>query len=98
MQNEKTLMDKANEIKKDNTKKEKIYQSMNLDKEKNNIIFDKNNHFFIRFFSLIIDLFSRIFSLGFYIIIFILLAIGATVIINPQTRNIVIEMFNRIFS
>ena len=94
----KTLMDKANEIKKDNTKKEKIHQSMNLDKEKNNIIFDKNNHFFISFFSLIIDLFSRIFSLGFYIIIFILLAIGATVIINPQTRNIVIEMFNRIFS
>ena len=92
----KTLMDKAIEIRNDELKKEELYISMDLDKEKNNIIFEKKSHLFIKLFSLLLDIITRIVSFSFYIVILILLTIGATVIINPQTRYIVCEMVNRV--
>lgn len=92
----KTLMDKAIEKRNEEIKKEELYISLDLDKEKNNIIFEKKSNLLIKFLSLLIDIITRIVSFSFYIVILILLTIGATVIINPQTRNIVTEIFYKI--
>ena len=93
----KSLMDKAIEIRNENQKKEELYNTMNIDKEKNNIVFEKKNNTIIKLLSFFLDLITRIFKLLFYIAIFILITIGATVILNTQTRNEFLELVNTFF-
>lgn len=82
----KSIYDKALEKKKENLEKERLYDSLNLDRNKNNIIIKKEKHTFVIMLNFIMDFVVKIIKLIVILAIFILLTIGATVLLNPELR------------
>ena len=76
-----------NEKKKEKIEKERLYKELNLDKEKNTIVFDKEKNTGIKILNFITDLIIRMIKFTFILLILVLLTIGATVIINPELRD-----------
>ena len=83
----KSLYDIAIEKKKEKIEKERLYKELNLDKEKNTIVFDKEKNTGIKILNFITDLIIRMIKFTFILLILVLLTIGATVIINPELRD-----------
>lgn len=90
----KSIYEKALEKKKENLEKERLYDSLNLDRTKNNIVFEKEKHTFIKLLNFIMDFISKIIKVLVIIVVFILLTIGATVLFNPELRMKVLEIIN----
>lgn len=88
----KSIYEKALEKKKENQEKERLYDSLNLDRNKNNIIIEKEKHTFIKILNFIMDFVVKIIKLLVIFVIFILLTIGATVLLNPELRLKVLEI------
>lgn len=88
----KSIYEKALEKKKENQEKERLYDSLNLDRNKNNIIIEKEKHTFIKILNFIMDFVVKIIKLLVIFAIFILLTIGSTVLLNPQLRLKVLEI------
>lgn len=87
----KSLYDRAIEKKNEKIEKEKLYKNLNLDKDKNTIVFDKEKNTGIKILNFITDLLIRIVK---FIVILVLLTIGATVIINPSLRSNLLEILH----
>ena len=83
----KSLYDKAIERKNDNIEKERLYKNLNLDKEKNTIVFEKKQSIGIKILNFITDSIMKIIKFIIILIVLILLTIGATVLINPELRD-----------
>ena len=79
----KSLYDRAIEKKNEKIEKEKLYKDLNLDKDKNTIVFDKEKNTGIKILNFI-----------FILVILVLLTIGATVIINPSLRSNLLEILH----
>lgn len=88
----KSLYEKALEKKNENIEKEKLYKNLNLDKEKNTIVFEKKNNTFIKFLNFLVDIIEKIIKFLVITVILILLTIGATVLLNPGLRDTVLEL------
>ena len=88
----KSLYDRAIEKKNENIEKEKLYKDLNLDKEKNTIVFEKKQSTAIKLLNFIVDLIVKIVKLIVILIILILLTIGATVLINPELRDNLLQI------
>lgn len=90
----KSLYDKAIEKKKEIIEKEQLYKNYNLDKDKNTIIFDKKIKTGTKILNFIMELIIKFIKFLGLLIILALLTIGATVIINPELRNNLLEILN----
>lgn len=90
----KSLYDKAIEKKNEKIEKERLYKDLNLDKDKNTIVFDKEKNTGIKILNFIADLLIRIIKFIFILIVLVLLTIGATVIINPELRDNLLEILH----
>ena len=90
----KSLYDKAIEKKNEKIEKERLYKDLNLDKDKNTIVFDKEKNTGIKILNFIADLLIRITKFIFILIVLVLLTIGATVIINPGLRDNLLEILH----
>lgn len=90
----KSLYDRAVEKKNEKIEKERLYKDLNLDKDKNTIVFDKDNNTGIKILNLISELFIKILKFIFILIVLVLLTIGATVIINPELRGNLLEILH----
>lgn len=88
----KSLYDKAVEKKNENIEKEKIYKNYKLDKNKNTIIFEKENKTFIKILNFLLEAIEKLIKFLVIIISLILITIGATVLINPELRLNLIEI------
>ena len=88
----KSLYDRAIEKKNENIEKEKLYKDLNLDKEKNTIVFEKKQSTAIKLLNFIVDLIVKIVKFMVVLIILILLTIGATVLINPELRDNLLQI------
>lgn len=76
-------------------KEEKIIKKYNLSKEENTIVINKKNNFLIKLFSLVADTIGKILKLAVILIIVILVTIGATVVLNKDLLNYIIEFIGR---
>ena len=92
----KSIYDKAVEKKKENIEKETLYKNLNLDKDKNTIVFEKKTSTGIKVLNFIADSVGKIIELLILLIVLALLTIGATVLINPELRNNLLEILNNI--
>lgn len=90
----KSLYDRAIEKKNEKLEKERLYKDLNLDKDKNTIIFDKEKNTVVKILNLIFDLLIRIVKFIFALVVIALLTIGATVIINPELRDNLLEIIH----
>ena len=90
----KSLYDKAIERKNDNIEKERLYKNLNLDKEKNTIVFEKKQSTAIKLLNFIVDSIVKMVKLIVILIILVLLTIGATVLINPDLRENLLQILN----
>lgn len=90
----KSLYDKAIEKKKEIIEKEQLYKNYNLDKDKNTIIFDKRIKTGTKILNFIMELIIKFIKFLGLLIILALLTIGATVIINPELRDNLLEILN----
>lgn len=90
----KSLYDKAIEKKNEKIEKERLYKDLNLDKDKNTIVFDKEKNTGIKILNFIADLLIKIIKFIFILIVLVLLTIGATVIINPGLRDNLLEILH----
>lgn len=90
----KSLYDRAIEKKNEKIEKEKLYKDLNLDKDKNTIVFDKEKNTGIKILNFITDLLIRIVKFMFILVVLVLLTIGATVIINPSLRSNLLEILH----
>ena len=90
----KSLYDKAIEKKNEKIEKERLYKDLNLDKDKNTIVFDKEKNTGIKILNFIADLLIRIIKFIFILVVLVLLTIGATVIINPELRDNLLEILH----
>lgn len=90
----KSLYDRAVEKKNEKIEKERLYKDLNLDKDKNTIVFDKENNTGIKILNLMSELLIKIIKFIFIIIVLVLLTIGATVIINPGLRDNLLEILH----
>lgn len=88
----KSLYDRALEKKNEKIEKEILYKNLNLDKDKNTIVFEKEKHTGIKVLNFIADLLIRILKFIFILVVLVLLTIGATVIINPSLRDNLLEI------
>ena len=88
----KSLYDRAIEKKNENIEKEKLYKDLNLDKEKNTIVFEKKQSTAIKLLNFIVDLIVKMVKLIVILIILVLLTIGATVLINPDLRDNLLQI------
>lgn len=79
------------EEKKQKEKEEKIIKKYNLSKEENTIIINKNSNKIIKFLSLIIDALGKLLRCLIILIIVGLVTIGATVILNKELLNYIIN-------
>lgn len=93
---QKSIYDKALEKKRENLEKEKLYKNLDLDRERNTIIFEQKNNTFIKLLNFLIDTIERVIKFIIIIIVFILLTIGATVLLNPALRENLLEIINNI--
>ncbi len=89
-----SLYDKAVAKKKENIEKERLYKNLNLDKEKNTIVFEKKQNTGIKILNFISDLIVKIIKLIIILIILVLLTIGTTVLINPGLRDNLLQILN----
>lgn len=92
----KSIYDKALEKKNENIEKEKLYKNLNLDKDKNTIVFEKKTSTGIKVLNFIADSITKIIKLLILLVVLVLLTIGATVLINPELRDNLLEMFNNL--
>jgi len=76
-------------------KEEKLIKKYSLSKDENTIIINTKNSFIIKFLSLITDTIGKIFKLVIIITIAILVTIGATVVLNKELLNYIIEFMGR---
>lgn len=76
-------------------KEEKLIKKYNLSKDENTIIINKKNSFIIKFLSLITDTIRKLLKLAIIVTIAILVTIGATVILNKELLNYIIEFMGR---
>ena len=90
----KSLYDRAVEKKNEKIEKERLYKDLNLDKDKNTIVFDKENNTGIKILNLMSELLIKIIKFIFILIVLVLLTIGATVIINPGLRDNLLEILH----
>lgn len=90
----KSLYDKAIEKKNEKIEKERLYKDLNLDKDKNTIVFNKEKNTGIKILNFITDLLIRIIKFIFILVVLVLLTIGATVIINPGLRDNLLEILH----
>ena len=90
----KSLYDRAIEKKNEKIEKERLYKDLNLDKDKNTIVFDKENNTGIKILNLMSELLIKIIKFIFILIVLVLLTIGATVIINPGLRDNLLEILH----
>lgn len=90
----KSLYDRAVEKKNEKIEKERLYKDLNLDKDKNTIVFDKDNNTGIKILNLMSELLIKIIKFIFILIVLVLLTIGATVIINPGLRDNLLEILH----
>lgn len=92
----KSIYDKALEKKNENIEKEKLYKNLNLDKDKNTIVFEKKTSTGIKVLNFIADSITNIIKLLILLVVLVLLTIGATVLINPELRDNLLEMLNNL--
>lgn len=90
----KSLYDRAIEKKNEKIEKERLYKDLNLDKDKNTIVFDKENNTGIKILNLMSELLIKIIKFIFILIVLVLLTIGATVIINLGLRDNLLEILH----
>ena len=90
----KSLYDRAVEKKNEKIEKERLYKDLNLDKDKNTIVFDKDNNTGIKILNFMSELLIKIIKFIFILIVLVLLTIGATVIINPGLRDNLLEILH----
>lgn len=83
------------EEKKQKEKEEKIIKKYSLSKEENTIVINKNSNKMIKFLSLIIDIFGKLLKLFLIVIIVGLVTVGATVILNKELLNYIINFMGR---
>lgn len=83
----KSIYDKAVEKKNENIKKERLYKNLNLDKNKNTIVFENKTSIGIKILNFIADSIGKIIKLLIILAVLLLLTIGATVLINPELRD-----------
>ena len=86
---QKNTLYKAYLDKKKETKiKNKMIEKYNISNDDNTIIINKNNN---KFFLFILDVISKIIKLIFYAVICILVTIGATVVLNKELLDYIIN-------
>ena len=90
----KSLYDRAVEKKNEKIEKERLYKDLNLDKDKNTIVFDKDNNTGIKILNFMSELLIKIIKFIFILIVLVLLTIGATVIINLGLRDNLLEILH----
>lgn len=90
----KSLYDKAIEKKNENIEKERLYKNLNLDRDKNTIIFEKKTNTGIKVLNFITESIGKIIKFLIILVVLVLLTIGATVLINPGLRDNLLEMLN----
>lgn len=77
--------------KKQKEKEEKIIKKYNLSKDENTIVINKKSNYIIKFLSLVADIFGKLFKLMIIILIVGLVTIGATVVLNEELLNYIIN-------
>jgi len=93
---QKSIYDKALEKKQEKLEKEKLYKNLDLNQEKNTIVFERKNNTLIKILNLLKELIEKIIKFIFFIVVFILLTVGATVLFNPSLRQDLLEIINNI--
>lgn len=91
---QKSLYDKALEKKKENLEKEKLYKNLDLDRDKNTIVFEKKNSTIIKLLNFLVDTIEKLIKFLIIVVAFILLTIGATVLFNSSLRESLLEIIN----
>lgn len=79
------------EEKKQKEKEEKIIKKYNLSKDENTIVINRHSNKIIKFISLIIDILGKLFKGIIFLIIAGLVTIGATVLLNEELLNYIIN-------
>lgn len=79
------------EEKKQKEKEEKIIKKYNLSKDENTIVINKTSNKIIKFISLIIDILGKLSKGIIFLIIAGLVTIGATVLLNEELLNYIIN-------
>ena len=88
----KSIYDKALEKKNENIEKERLYKNLNLDKDKNTIVFENKTSTGIKVLNFIADSIGKIIKFLMILVVLVLLTIGATVLINPELRDSLLEI------
>lgn len=88
----KSIYDKAVEKKNENIEKEKLYKNLNLDRDKNTIVFENKTSTGIKILNFIADSIGNIIKFVMIFVVLVLLTIGATVLINPGLRENLLEI------
>ncbi len=83
----KSIYDKAVEKKNENIEKERLYRNLNLDKNKNTIVFENKTSTGVKILNFLADSIGKIIKLLIILAVLLLLTIGATVLINPELRD-----------
>lgn len=91
---QKSLYDKALEKKKENLEKEKLYKNLDLDRDKNMIVFEKKNSTVIKLLNFLVDTIEKLIKFFIIVAVFVLLTIGATVLFNSSLRESLLEIIN----
>ena len=77
--------------KKQKEKNDKTIKKYNLSSDKNTIVINQNSNKIIKFLSLIIDVFVKILKLTIIVGIVGLVTIGATVVLNKELLNYILN-------
>lgn len=77
--------------KKKKEKNDKTIKKYNLSSDKNTIVINQNSNKIIKFLSLIIDIFVKILKLTIIVGIVGLVTIGATVVLNKELLNYILN-------
>jgi len=75
--------------------KEKLYKNLDLNQEKNTIVFERKNNTLIKILNFLMELIEKIIKFIFFIVVFILLTVGATVLFNPSLRQDLLEIIKQ---
>jgi len=92
---QKSIYDKALEKKQEKLEKEKLYKNLDLNQEKNTIVFERKNNTLIKILNFLMELIEKIIKFIFFIVVFILLTVGATVLFNPSLRQDLLEIIKQ---
>lgn len=77
--------------KKQKEKNDRTMKKYNLSSDKNTIVINQNSNKIIKLFSLIIDVFIKILKLIIIVGIVVLVTIGATVVLNKELLNYILN-------